>query len=212
MGNRVITIGREFGSGGKAIGQIVADKLGVKLYDKELINLASKESGLSSDFIETHDEKPVTSFFFSLAMDVRNAMSTYADTPVNQKAFLAQFEAIKKLAQRESCVIVGRCADYALLDHDNLTSVFITADLEDKVQLVSELRNITKDKAIDFINKTDKERANYYNYYSNMKWGAPSTYDACINSSRCGYEGAADLIIKLSEINDRLSKLEEGED
>ena len=205
MSNRIITIGREFGSGGKAIGQIVADKLGIKLYDKELIKLAAEESGLSQDFIESHDEKPVTSFLFSLAMDARNMMGSYADTPVNQKAFLAQFEAIKKLAERESCVIVGRCADYALMDYDNVTSVFITADMEDKIQLVSELRNITKDKAIELINKTDKNRANYYNYYSNMKWGVASTYDACINSSRCSYDGSADLIIKLSEINARIS-------
>ena len=108
---------------------------------------------------------------------------------------MAQFEAIQKLADREPCVIVGRCADYALASHDNITSVFVSGALPDKVERVAALYNISKDKAMDLIPKTDKKRANYYNYYSNKKWGSAASYDLCINSSAVGIEGAVDMIL-----------------
>lgn len=202
--NIIITIGREFGSGGKAIGKIVSEKLGIDFYDKEIISLAAKDSGMAPEVIENNDEKPMSSFFFSLALDARNTIGRI-DSPISQQAFLAQFNVIKKIAaEGKPCVFVGRCADYALASFENVVSVFINADMEDKIALVSELRSLTKDKAIDLINKTNKTRANYYNYYSSKKWGAASSYDLCINSSRTGYEGAAELIIRLAEIKQRI--------
>ena len=204
--NLIITIGREFGSGGRAIGQMVAEKLDIAFYDKELIAMAADDSGLSKEIIESNDEKPFNSFFYSLAMDARSAFGQ-TETSINQKAFLAQFNTIKKLAKEGPCVIVGRCADYALSDHENLISIFITADMEEKISIVSSLRGISKDKALDLIQKTNKKRANYYNYYTNRAWGASGNYDLCINSSRTGYDGAAELIIKYSQIKEKLLEI-----
>ena len=129
FGHRIVTIGREFGSGGRLIGQKLAERMGVNCYDKELINLASKESGLCTEVFENNDEKPLNSFFYSLVMDtgaLGGSFAGYMDAPLNQKVFLAQFETIQRLAERESCVIVGRCADYALHDYPNTIHIFIS--------------------------------------------------------------------------------------
>lgn len=207
FGHRIVTIGREFGSGGRLIGQKLAERMGVNCYDKELINLASKESGLCTEVFENNDEKPLNSFFYSLVMDTGALGQTFAgymDAPLNQKVFLAQFETIQRLAERESCVIVGRCADYALHDYPNTIHIFISGELQDKVERVAKYNNISKDKALDLIAKSDKKRANYYNYYSNKKWGAAATYDLCINSSLTGVDGAVDLIMKFIEVKEAL--------
>lgn len=196
--NLIITIGRECGSGGRQIGQAVAKKLGIKCYDQELLTLAAKNSGLCEDIFHTHDEKPVNSFLYSLVMDTYSlgyAANSYTEMPLNQKVFLAQFETIKKLASEESCVIVGRCADYALADHPGLASVFISAEEKDKIPWVMDLYDMTEDKARDYIIKTDKKRASYYNYYTNKKWGSVSSYDFCINSSAVGRDRCVDMII-----------------
>lgn len=215
FGHRIVTIGREFGSGGRLIGQKLADRIGVKCYDKELINLASKESGLCTEVFENNDEKPLNSFFYSLVMDtgaMGQSFAGYMDAPLNQKVFLAQFETIQRLAERESCVIVGRCADYALHDYPNTIHIFISGELEDKVERVSGYNNISKDKALELIAKSDKKRANYYNYYSNKKWGVASTYDLCINSSLTGVDGAVDVIMKFIEVKEALQDEREKED
>lgn len=215
FGHRIVTIGREFGSGGRLIGQKLADRMGVKCYDKELINLASKESGLCTEVFENNDEKPLNSFFYSLVMDtgaMGQSFAGYMDAPLNQKVFLAQFETIQRLAERESCVIVGRCADYALHDYPNTIHIFISGELEDKVERVSGYNNISKDKALELIAKSDKKRANYYNYYSNKKWGVASTYDLCINSSLTGVDGAVDVIMKFIEVKEALQDEREKED
>lgn len=135
-GNLVITIGRQCGSSGKIIGQKLAEEMGVKCYDKELLALAAKNSGLCEELFETHDEKPTNSFLYSLVMDTYSmgyTTSGYMDMPINHKIFLAQFDTIKQLADQESCVIVGRCADYALSDYPKVVSVFITASDEDRI-------------------------------------------------------------------------------
>ena len=214
FGHRIVTIGREFGSGGRLIGQKLAERMGVNCYDKELINLASKESGLCTEVFENNDEKPLNSFFYSLVMDtgaLGQAFAGYMDAPLNQKVFLAQFETIQRLAERESCVIVGRCADYALHDYPNTIHIFISGEMEDKVERVASYNNISKDKALELIAKSDKKRANYYNYYSNKKWGSAATYDLCINSSLTGVDGAVDVIMKFIEVKEALQHQREIE-
>ena len=205
--NLIITIGRQSGSGGKEIGQKVAEKLGVKCYDKELLALAAKESGLCEELFQSHDEKPTKSFLYSLVMDSYSfgyTSSGYMDMPINHKIFLAQFEAIKALADREPCVIVGRCADYALEDYPNRVSIFVTGDDKAKIKRLAERNNVSEAKAKEIMMKTDKERSSYYNYYSSKKWGDVRSYDLCVNSSVLGIEGTVDLIIYFA--NDKLKK------
>lgn len=197
----LITIGRQFGSGGREIGYKVAEKLGIKCYDKELLAEASKESGLCEKIFETHDEKPTRSFLYSLVMNtysVGYTPSGYVDMPIGHKLFLAQFDAIKNIAAKESCVIVGRCADYALEDNPDLLSVFIHADMDVRIKRIMERKEIEKaDIARDLIIKTDKQRASYYNSYANKKWGDAKTYNVCIDSSILGIDGTADLIVDI---------------
>ena len=175
MANKIYTIGREFGSGGREVGEKLAAKLGIKLYDKELLQQAAKDSGFCEEIFENHDEKPTNSFLYSLVMDTYSvsgySAAPFLDMPLNHKVFLAQFETIKKIAEKESCVIVGRCADYALSDNPDCINIFIHADLDVRIKNVSRNLNITENKARDIINKTDKQRASYYNYYTRKKWG-----------------------------------------
>jgi cytidylate kinase len=199
----IITIGRECGSGGKLIGEKLAEELGVKCYDKELLTLAAKQSGLCEDLIKTHDERPSSSFLYSLVMDtyaMGYASGGYLDMPINHKIFLAQFEAIKKLAKEENCVIVGRCADYALEDDEAVLSVFITANEEDKLNRIMEDQKISKEKARDIMIKTDKRRASYYNYYSSKRWSEAKSYNMCVNSSILGIDGVVKLIKACMEL------------
>jgi len=201
-GNLVITIGRQCGSGGRVIGKKLAERMGVKCYDKELLTLAAKNSGLCEELFETHDEKPTSSFLYSLVMDTYSlgyTTSAYMDMPINHKIFLAQFDTIKKLADEESCVIVGRCADYALAEYPNTVSVFITGDDDDRIKRLKELHSLEEAKAKDLMVKTDKKRASYYNYYSSKKWGDSRSYDLCINSSAVGTEGAIDMILAFAK-------------
>lgn len=196
-GNLVITIGRECGSSGRLIGQKLAEDLGVKCYDKELLSLAAKNSGLCEELFKTHDEKPTNSFLYSLVMDTYSMgynTSAYMDMPINHKIFLAQFDTIKKLANEESCVIVGRCADYALADYPNTVTVFISGNEQDKIRSLMERHGLTEQKAKDLMIKTDKRRASYYNYYSSKKWGGSRSYDLCLNSSAVGLCGAVEVI------------------
>ena len=201
----VITIGREFGSGGHEIGTKLAERLGIKCYDKELLELAAKESGLCEELFASQDEKPTNSFLYSLVMDTYSLgySSSYVDMPINHKVFLAQFESIKKLAAKESCVIVGRCADYALEDNPYAISVWIKSGKEDRIERIKQLYEISDSKAADLIQKTDKGRASYYNYYSNKKWGDANSYDLCIDSGELGIDGSIDLILKYIELRER---------
>ena len=203
MSNFVITIGREFGSNGKKIGEEVAKRLGIKCYDKELLSLAAKDSGFCEEILESNDEKPTSSFLYSLVMDTysMNHYSTapFLDMPLNQKVFLAQYEAIQKIAGRESCVIVGRCADYALADYKNCINLFIFGDDDVKTKRIMARYDLTEAKAKEMITKKDKQRQSYYNYYSSKKWGRADSYDLCINSSILGIEGTVKLIIQYVE-------------
>ena len=206
-GNLVITIGRENGSGGHHIGEMLAERLGIRYYDKELLTLSAKESGMCKELFESYDEKPNNSFLFSTVMDTY-AVGSFGQPqlPINHKIFLAQFDTIKNLAQRESCVIIGRCADYALADYPNHISIFITGDPDVKAKRISELRGITPEKAKDVMTKADKKRANYYNYFTSKKWGDAASYDLCINSSKVGFDGAIDLILEYIKLKERNQK------
>lgn len=198
----VITIGRQAGSGGREIGEKLANKFGIKYFDKELLTRAAKESGFCEEMIQMHDEKPTNSFLYNLVMDTYSFgynTSTYVDMPISHKVFLAQFDTVKKIADEGPCVIVGRCADYALADYDNVLKLFIYADEDDRVKRVSKRQNISEKDAKDLINKTDKKRASYYNYYSPKKWGRAESYDLCLNSSLLGIDGTVELIAKAIE-------------
>lgn len=193
----IITIGRQAGSGGKEIGEKLAKALGVKCYDKELLERAAKDSGLCEEIFENHDEKPTRSFLYSLIMDTHSygyPSSAFSEMPLNHKIFLAQFDSIKNLAAEGGCVIVGRCADYALEDNEDCIRIFIHAPLEDRIKRVSALHNLSTAKTKDMLIKTDKQRASYYNYYTNKKWGESISYDCCINSSLLGIDGTVELI------------------
>ena len=199
----VITIGRQCGSGGRRIGETIAERLGVKCYDKELLTLAAKNSGLCEELFETHDEKPTSSFLYSLVMDTYSmgySNSAYLDMPINHKIFLAQFDTIKKLAEEESCVMVGRCADYALAEYPNVVNVFITGNDEDRIAYLTERYKVDPTKAKDIMVKTDKKRASYYNYYASKRWGEAKGYDLCLNCSSVGVDGAVKIIQEFAKV------------
>ena len=195
----VITIGRQYGSAGRQIGRALAEELGIKCYDKELLDRAAKDSGMCQELFENHDEKPTNSFLYSLVMDTYSfgySSSAFSDMPINQKVFLAQFETIKKIASEGPCIMIGRCADYSLADFDNCLSVFIHASLETRIRRIAKLYDLTDAKAKDKIQKADKKRSSYYNYYTSKKWGDVDSYDLSIDSGKMGIDGTIELILK----------------
>ena len=208
MANKIYTIGREFGSGGREVGEKLAAKLGIKLYDKELLQQAAKDSGFCEEIFENHDEKPTNSFLYSLVMDTYSvsgySAAPFLDMPLNHKVFLTQFETIKKIAEKESCVIVGRCADYALSDNPDCINIFIHADLDVRIKNVSRNLNITENKARDIINKTDKQRASYYNYYTSKKWGDSKSYNLSLDAGKLGTDNCVEMILKFRELMDAM--------
>ena len=208
MANKIYTIGREFGSGGREVGEKLAAKLGIKLYDKELLQQAAKDSGFCEEIFENHDEKPTNSFLYSLVMDTYSvsgySAAPFLDMPLNHKVFLAQFETIKKIAEKESCVIVGRCADYALSDNPDCINIFIHADLDVRIKNVSRNLNITENKARDIINKTDKQRASYYNYYTSNKWGDSKSYNLSLDAGKHGTDNCVEMILKFRRLMDAM--------
>ena len=204
----VITIGRQYGSGGREIGQKLAGRLGIKCYDNELLDRAAKESGICQELFENHDEKPTNSFLYSLVMDTYSmayASAALSGMPINHKVFLAQFNAIKKIADEGPCVMVGRCADYALDDYPNRISVFIYGSMDKRIRRIADKYNFTDAKAKDVITKTDKQRASYYNYYTNKRWGDIASYDLCINSSILGIDGTVEILRQFIEEREALN-------
>ena len=192
----IITIARQFGSGGREIGRKLADKLGIKFYDKELISLAAKESGMSPEIFEEVDEKATNSLLYALsvgAVTIGNNFSIVPNVPMNDRLFLLQHDIIKKVSA-DPCVIVGRCADYVLKDRTDCVKLFIYADLQPRIEYAVKVHNVPREKAPSVIQKTDKSRANYYNYYSTGKWGDPKNYDLCINSGSLGSDKSVELI------------------
>ena len=194
-----INIGRQLGSGGREIGEILASQLGISFYDKELIQIASQESGLGRAFFEKFDEKDshsIVGALFGLHGTFSDGMYTnnYLN---NETLFKIQSDVIRELAEEKSCVFVGRCADYVLKDNPYCLNVFISANMEDRIKRIAEKENIPENKAEDLIEKTDKKRSGYYNYYSNKVWGAAESYHLCINSSFLGIDDTITLIRQL---------------
>lgn len=197
MKKYAITIGRQYGSGGREIGEKLAKALQIKCYDKEILSEASKNSGLCEEIFHNNDEKPTSSFLYSLVMDVTgNSYSgaAYLDMPLNHKVFLAQFHTIQQIAEKESAIFIGRCADYALADNPDLIRIFVHAPMEARITRISGIHNLTENKAKEIIQKTDKKRSSYYNYYSNGKWGDSANYDLSINSSLLGIDATVEVL------------------
>lgn len=200
--NTVITIGRQFGSAGREIGEKVAGYFNIPYYDKELLSRAAKESGFCEEMLENHDERPTSSFLYNLVMDTYSFgynASHFVDMPISHKVFLAQFDTIKKIASEGPCVIVGRCADYALNEMKNCVHIFIYADEQTKVERIMKEYDVNAAKAKDMCIKKDKQRQSYYNYYSSKKWGRADSYDLCINSSILGVDGTVKLLTQYIE-------------
>lgn len=190
----IITIGRQFGSGGREIGRMVAEKLGIPFYDRELLAEAAQRTGMTREMLENFDEQPTNSFLYALSMGTYSFGAEW-QLPLNNQVFLAMTEAIKGVAAKGNCVIVGRCAEYVLSDHPEVVRVFIHGDLEKRVKRIMETRNLSEREAASLVQKTDKKRANYHNFYSDNKWGSPSSYDILLNTSTLGLEGAAGILV-----------------
>lgn len=199
-----ITIGRQFGSGGRNIGARLAKKLEIPFYDKELLKKAAEKSGLCEKLFENFDERP-KSLLYSIAMDSYMFALPGAGTTdsLEQQVYLATFDAVRQVAGEGPCVIIGRCADYALDGWDNTLNLFIHAPLERRIAAVARRQNLDTDKARQMILRTDKRRAAYYEYYSAKKWGAVDSYDFCLDSSVFGQDGAVELIEELVRMKER---------
>ena len=192
----IITISRQYGSGGRFIGRKLAEALDIPFYDKELITMSAEESGMSKEIFEKADEKAANSLLYTLSMNayLLHGMAGVPDLPLNDKVFLVQSEVIRKLAAKGPCVIVGRCADYVLRENPNCINVYIYSDMEDRVSRATTYYNLSADRAQEQIQKTDKKRAAYYNFYTNLKWGRAENYDLSLNSAKIGVDGCVEVI------------------
>ncbi len=191
MENAVITIGRQYGSGGREIGEKLAGKLGYAYYDTLLLEKSAKESGLSQHIVERYDECLADKWLnISLAGGVKDV----SHLPLPLRAVLSQFEAIEQIGKKGSAVIVGRCADYVLQNKENVFSVFIHSEMSRRIARVAQRNQISEKEAGKRIRNTDKQRASYYNYYTDKEWGASESYNICVDSGRFGIDGAVDLL------------------
>lgn len=193
----VLTFARQFGSGGHEVAKTTAEILGIPFYDKELIAIAAKESGLSEHLFDGLDEKPTNSFLYSLVMGVQSGASTYCrygDVTGSDNIFRIQAQVIRQIADKGPCVIVGRCADYILREYANLVSVFVHADMEQRTARIMKRYNLKEKNAEDYINKTDKRRNSFYNFYTNRIWGSVENYNLAIDTAQVGIKNAAEII------------------
>ena len=210
----VITIGRQYGSGGREVGRRLAARLEIPYYDKEILSEASKDSGIAEELFEDHDEKPTRSFLYSLVTGVQthgNPSTMYMDMPLNHRIFLAQFDTIRRIASDGPCVIVGRCADYVLRDQENVLNVFIKADKEERIRRIVEYYGADPLKAEEQLKKADKQRASYYNYYATGSWGHIDNYDLCVDTGALGITGSVDLIAECVRLMDKKAEQKDPE-
>ncbi len=200
----VVTICRQFGSGGSEIGYRLAKELGIKYYDKDIVVQSAKESGMCEQVVAQEEEKATGSFLYSMVLAPHAAAShflNWTEDSLNDRIYKAQAAFIRNTAQKESCVFIGRCADYLLWDEPNVYRIFIQADLEDRKARIAAEGGISVEKAEEIIKKKDKTRANYYNFHTNNKWTDLTNYDLCLNVSKIGgIEAAVHLIREMIEL------------
>lgn len=196
---KIITISREFGSGGRLIGRRLAEKLGVPYYDKELLDRIAEESGFSREMMEDAEKKAKNSFLYSLMSAMGTGESGPESLSLNERFFLAQFDTIRNIAEEGSCVIVGRCADYILRGMSEATHVFVYAEEEDKIKRAVEEYGVPEESVKKMMKDTDKARANYYAYHTGRKWGEHVNYNLSIDSGYIEIEDIVDLIIKYTD-------------
>lgn len=194
----IINIGRQLGSGGLIIAQMLAERLECKFYDKEILNLAAKESGFCEKFFEQNDENKgfLHSLFHLRTPYIGSGNSSfYANNLAQENLFKFQSDVIRKAAEEGSCIFVGRAADYILRDNKNAVNIFVTADLEERINRIAERHQCSVEKAKKIIKDKENQRASFYNFYTGKRWGASESYDLCINSSLLGLEGTASYIM-----------------
>jgi len=195
----IITIGREYGSGGREIGELVAKKLGVPFYDKEILTRAAQESGLCEEVMEHHDEKASMGGIFMSSGAHMGGTHVGLQMPLNQRVFLAQFETINRIATEGDCVIVGRCADYVLKELPNVVHVFLYASEEKRIERIMRVENVDRGAARDLIRKTDKQRKSYYNFFADGNWGLRSNYDLMLRTDDRTPDEVAETIVSFAK-------------
>lgn len=191
MENMVITIGRQYGSGGREIGEKLAERLDFAYYDTMLLEEASKDSGLSQKIVEQYDERLANKW---LSLSLGSGLNDASHLPLPLRAALSQFQTIEEIGKKGSAVIVGRCADYVLHEQKNVLSVFVHAEIDRRIARVAERNHISREEAKKRIRNTDRQRASYYNYYTEKEWGASDSYNICIDSGLFGVDGTVDLL------------------
>lgn len=190
----IITISRQFASGGRTIAKRLAEELGIPYYDKEIITLAAKESGYNEEFFENAEEKANNKFMYYLSSGLGNVSSWGTDIALDDKLFLIQADVIRSVAAKGSCIIVGRCADYVLANHPDCINIFIYSDLEHRIERAKNDYHLEAPNLKDAIIKSDKKRATYYNYYTDMKWGQMENFDLLLNSDSIGLDNSVELL------------------
>ncbi len=207
--NHVITIAREYGSGGGEIAEKLAEKLGIKSYDEKLLEIAAKESGIYPEFFAGQDEKHTSGFrtsfqlFGSTSDDRREVFGGYFDRPMEDEAFFALFQTMENLADAGPCILVGRCAEFALRKRGNIIRVFIGARHDDRVKRVSETHHLTEEEALERIHRYDKRRASHYRYYTDRRGDETRYFDISLNSSLVGIDGCVDIILRYVELAEK---------
>mgnify|MGYP001861140551 FL=1 len=198
MKNPIITISREFGSGGRESGQIVAQKLNIPYYDNALITIAAKKSGFVEELFEQADQKPTGSLLYSLSMF--GAGMSSVELPLNDKIFLIQSDIIKEVAAQGPCVVVGRCADYVLRETENVVNFFLYGSIEARTAFAIREHDFPSQKAAEAVKKFDKRRASYYHYYTGKKWGEAKNYHLCMDTTNLTPEKTAEIILKYVDL------------
>lgn len=186
----IISIGRQHGSGGREIARLLAQELGIKCYDKEIVDEAAKHSDFSRDLINAYDEKRMSAFMLHAG-----GYGLNENFRLNMQVVSAQFDAIREIASKGDCIFVGRCADYILRDRRDLVSVFILGDMDERLKCLERRQGLDEATARKKIKEVDKDRSSFYKYYSDQVWGDAQNYDLCINSSRLGVEGTVKVIM-----------------
>lgn len=205
MKKKIVTISRQYGSGGRYIGENLAKAMGVPCYDEKLIDMVAKESGFAQSFVAEKGERMTGSLLFNIASSLsfaNNVFSTNNGVTLQDEIYFTQNRIIKELADKGPCVIVGRCADYILREREDCLNVFIYADEESKIERAEKYFNITREEAPAVLKKKDKARANHYKYYTDQEWGMASNYDLCLNSGLIGIEGCVKAIQQVLELTE----------